>query len=398
MKYYVLLPKNFLFKRKGSTITASTAVAATIFVLVFSNVVFSGLFDGIMEEGTDLLFGHVQITDTKASMIDTPTNLLLAMLSTNRYVLGAAPRITLASEINHTTSGGLKSKYGVQTFGVDPLMEKDATKLASTVVQGSFQLTPSQYSILLGANLAMDLDAEVGDVVTLRFGVSEDIPVEKNFRVVGVFTSGPMMALSDAALVHIEVMRKMVGLKNSDASTIIVRLVDPTYSEEVKQWIQQSFPLSELEIQTITEVMGEFMEGTLTVMTFINLVGYVGLFAAALGVITILTMLVTGKTRDIGVLRAIGLQKKGVLLVFIVAGAMIGFFGAIAGGLAGAAFTLYLQEYPAAFAFGIPLRVEFSLNQVLFPMLIGFLMSVLSSIYPAWKASGFEPAEAMRYF
>jgi len=200
--------------------------------------------------------------------------------------------------------------------------------------------------------------------------------------------------LNDFLVVNIELLRDIYQAEG--VSTAIILKVDQVdNSRAVISWIKKYYP--DYEVLTAREAAGWLTQATATT-SFINLVGYAGMIASALAVITVLTMIVSGKTRDIGVLRSLGISRREIILIFIFDGMLIGMVGSAIGALISGSVIFFLDRFPVAFFGGIVLEVKFGLTPgFLTPIMVGFVISVLASIYPAWRASKYEPAEAVKY-
>jgi len=393
VNYLFLLSRKFLFKRKGSTILASMGIAATIFIIIFNSIVFGGALNGVVKDLGDLRFGHIQITNDKGD-ITNPDYQIISALAQNPMILASAPRLTTISDIDFTSVSGVTSKYRVETVGIDPQLEKVASALSETVIAGSFDI--NQNGIILGRNVAEDLGVHIGDSVTIKVINVFGKPVTKRLLVAGFSKHEGFAGFDNSAVIHIREMRKIRGIETRPSTSVIVKLYDQTQAEEVKDWIKTRFP--KLTVRTLAQSGEQVVAGFRQGVEFINVVGYAGTVATALGIITVLTMMVTGKTRDIGVLRALGIQKRNILLIFILDGAIIGIIGAACGAVLGTVTALYFETNRVALFGGLALYVIFTPEMLYFPVIAGFLIAVLASIYPAWKASTYEPAEAMRYF
>lgn len=391
--YLFLLARKFLFKRRGSTILASMGIASTIFLILFNAIVFGGVLNGVVKDLGDLRFGQIQITNNKGD-ITNPDYQIVTTLTQNPVIVAVAPRLTTISEINFTRVDGIVSKFRVETVGVDPALEARASKLEETIVEGNFAL--SQNAVILGATVANDLGVQPRDSITIKMFNTHGRPVTKRLIVVGISKHEGFAGFDNSAIMHIQEMRKIRGIDTRPSTAVIVRLNKGADTESVKGWIHERFP--KLNARTLEDAGLDIVRGIRQGVDFINLVGYAGTVATALGIITVLTMMVTGKTRDIGVLRAIGIQKRNILLIFIIDGVIIGAIGAVAGAILGTLTALYFESTNIALFGGLVLYVRFTPDLLYFPVIAGFLIAVLSSIYPAWKASTYEPAEAMRYF
>lgn len=389
-----LLARKILFKRKGSVTLAAGAVAATIFLNIFATTVFGGVETGVLSDIADLRFGDLLVTYNRGE-ITTPDYQFVRTVASNPAVQGVTPRLIASSDINFSTISGVKSRYRVETIGVDPVLEVGAGKMNGTLVSGSLSLL-YQNGVILGATVANDLGVKRGEIVIMKmFGADGTVHV-KNLVVVGISHHPGFSGFDESAIINIRTMRDMTGVQKNHSTSFVVKLKDPNEAEAVKDWVQARFP--KLTVQVVAEAAAGFKSSIEQVVGFINLIGYAGMVASAMGVITILTMMVTGKTRDVGVLRAIGIQQSEILEIFVVDGAIIGGLGAAAGGTAGTLTTLYLQAYDVPIFGGFPLVITFTPVVLIFPIAIGMMISLLASLYPAWRASRYKPAEAMRYF
>ncbi|RLI35505.1 hypothetical protein DRO53_01040 [Candidatus Bathyarchaeota archaeon] len=153
--YLFLLARRILFKRKSSALTASMAVAATIFLIVFNGVVFGGVLNAIHRDLGAFQYGHLEVINEKEGLIDKPYRQVVAALMSHPLVEAAAPRLEALTEVSHLTSSGVKTLYEVRTFGVDPVLESRASLILQSVVSGQPEL--SKNMVLLGGDLAEDL-------------------------------------------------------------------------------------------------------------------------------------------------------------------------------------------------------------------------------------------------
>jgi lipoprotein-releasing system permease protein len=393
MSHVFLLARKILFRRRGAVTLASGAVAATIFLNIFATTVFGGVGAGITGDIANLRFGDILVTYNRGVITTTDSQFILTLQS-NPAIQGVTPRITATADVNSTTTAGVKSKYGVEFVGVDPTHELAASKLNGTLISGSLAAL-YQDEVILGANVARDLAVGPGQLVTLKVASGGTFHV-RHLLVVGISQHAGFAGFDDSVLVNIQTARAMTGVQNGHSSGFIVKLKDPNTADSVKAWIESRFP--KLTVQTVEEAAASFEASINQIVVFINLIGYAGMIASAMGVITILTMMVTGKTRDVGVLRAIGVQQWEVLAIFVIDGGIIGGLGATAGGLAGTIATLYLQATNAPIFGGFPLVITFTPLVLISPVAIGLAITLLASLYPAWRASRYKPAEAMRYF
>jgi lipoprotein-releasing system permease protein len=381
-----------LFKKKGSMLAAVIAVAIAVFVIVINYVTFEGVANAIIRDLVDYRFGHIVITDRDGN-IEKPDRELIGFLENTGIVQGATVRLSDVAAINNTRTPVPVKAYGVPIIGVLPQEEADATRLIDTVVQGTF-LT-SLDSIILGASVAEDLDARIGDPMQAKVIDESGNVRTKGFTVVGISKTAGGLGFDTSAIVHIETLRNMNG--RDDSSELIVRLFDQRDSDRISQLFSTRYAGERFQIQTVEESGENILQGIRSGIAFINLVGYFGMLSSAFGIITIMMMIVTSKIREIGVIRAIGSNKIDVMIIFLLQGSIIGAMGAALGFLLGSSYALYAQISNLTFGDSLSLAVRYDPVFVANTALTGLAMGVTASIYPAWRTTKLEPAEATRY-
>jgi len=384
----------FITRRKGSLIAACLAVAIAILVVQVNSVIFQGLYDAIVRDLTNYRFGHVYIT-RQEDFIKKPAFVLVNWLERIPYVQAAAPRIDYSAQINSTVNGQLIKDYQVPVIGVDPVLDKEASTMYQTV-EG--QYVSFRNSIVLGAITDRDLGyPQIGDTVKLKFKDQHGNDVLKRFTVVGITKTAGSVGLDNSVIVNIDTLREIID-RPQQTQSILVRLNDPSKDQQVRDLFLSAFPSSadKFKAQTIEESAELTLSGFRSGIALINLVGYFGMMSSAFAVVTIQMMQVTSKTRDIGVMRAIGSKRKDVLLVFIFQGMVIGAIGAGLGTALGVVYTVYAKETHLTFQGSLALEVKYNWMGIAQTDVLAFVLAIVASIYPAYKATKLEPVEAMR--
>ncbi|MCP8311114.1 MAG: FtsX-like permease family protein, partial [Candidatus Methylarchaceae archaeon HK01M] len=354
MSYLFLVARKLLFKRKSSLLTASLAVAATIFLITFNGVVFEGVFNAVERDLVSFQYGNVVIRNEKEQFLDTADYQIINQITRHPLVEAAAPRIqTSATEVKYKALDGKYSVYKVFVIGIDPRLEPKVSQIFNSLTTGKPKISPE--TALVGKDLAQNLRLDDPDGrVEVKFSRG-DLEFSRWLKVSGIVSSPVTGGLNELLIVHIDLLRDILNVEKISTS-IIVKLSQDERAEEVIDWIKPKYP--DYEVLTANEAAG-WLEQAGATTSFINLVGYAGMIASALAVITVLTMIVSGKTRDIGVLRSIGISKKGIILIFILDGILIGLIGSTIGALASSSIVLLLENFPIAFFGGIILEVSF---------------------------------------
>ncbi len=395
MRYLFLLAYRFLFKRKGSVFAASGMVAVTIFLIIFSSVIVGGVVDGVKRDLGDMNRGHIYISNDKG-LLKRPYNQMISYILRNPDVAGATPRIITSAEINHTVNGQTTSIYAVQALGVDSQLELTVSSLHNTVLEGKFP--PNLGSVVIDVEVSEELNAEVGSYIKVKVAKANGQDVYRQLLVIGIFDVPGPIGLSKTVIMHQNDLKDMLGIERKQGQGIMVRVKDPGQAELVKKWIQNSYNTDRFQrVETVDEwgrlVIEAYREG----IAFVNVLMYSGMVASGLGVITILMMMVNSKVRDIGILRAIGMTAGKILLLFMIDGAILGIIGAVFGFIGGSIIVIYLVDNPVALFSGLVPDIRFNPADLSIPMFVGFTISVVASVFPSWRASRYQPEEAMRY-
>jgi lipoprotein-releasing system permease protein len=209
-------------------------------------------------------------------------------------------------------------------------------------------------------------------------------------------TSPGGQGLDTNVIMHIDTLRDMID-RGGETGQIIVKLNDPKKALDVKEYFLRTFPNDDFRAETIEESAEDALRGFRSGIAMINMIGYFGMMSSAFAVVTIQMMLVSSKTREVGIMRAIGAKRKDILIIFIVQGMIIGVIGAGIGTAMGLSYTFYAKETKMTFAGSIPLEVSYDWPKIIQTAITAFGLAVVASIYPSYKATKLQPVEAMRY-
>ncbi|MDE1828888.1 MAG: ABC transporter permease [Thaumarchaeota archaeon] len=397
MDYRAQIGIRFITKKKGSLIAACLAIAIAILVVSVNQVIFQGLYDAIVRDLINYRYGHVYITK-KGDFISRNDFMLVNWLDRIPWVQAATPRLfTQVYSINATVDGQLVQDYNVPLtlVGVKPEWDEEASTLYQAV---KGQYVSTRDSIVLGVLVDRDLGyPKIGDTVKLKVHDQYGNDVLKRFVIVGISQTAGNNGYDNGAIINIDTLREMIQ-RPGQTTEILVRLNDPTKANETKQLFLDAFPSNadKFKAQTITEAAEVQLAGFKSGIALINLVGLFGMVSSAFGVVTIQMMQVTSKTRDIGVLRAIGAKRKDILLVFIFQGIVIGSLGTIVGTAMAIGYTTYAKETHMTFNGSLALEVSYNWIGLIQTDIMAFALAIVASIYPAFKATRLEPVEAMR--
>ncbi len=385
-----------------SMLGIALGVAALIIVLSVMN--------GFQKEVRDRMLGvvsHIEIYGPGGGVLaDLP--LTMSEVRKNPQVIGAAPFVAAQALLARG-----EDMRGTIVRGIDPAHESEVTDIAASIPASSLaKLVPGEFNIILGSELARNLGVREGDPVTLiapsgQVTPAGVVPRLKQMTVVGTFDSGHYEYDNGLVLLHMADAQRIFRLEGPTG--VRLKLKDLHQAREVAaelgKTLTGSFLIKDWTRQNRTWFAAVQLEKR---MMFIILTLIVAV--AAFNLVSTLVMTVTDKRADIAILRTLGASPASIMGIFVVQGAMVGVIGTLAGLLLGLGVALNIDVIVPA--------LEGALNASFLPKdiylisrmpsepqqadllpiaVISLVLAFLATIYPSWRASRVNPAEALRY-
>lgn len=384
-----------------SMLGISLGVAALIIVLSVMN--------GFQKEVRDRMLSvvsHIEVYGPGGGVLPD-VNRTLAEVRRNPDVVGAAPFVAAQSLLARG-----EDMRGTMVRGIDPKLEAQVTDLAVAAQPTLDKLVAGQFNVVLGAELARNMGVREGDPVTLiapggQVTPAGVVPRLKQMTVVGTFDSGHFEYDSGLVLLHVEDAARLFRLEGPTG--VRLKLRDLHRAREVAADLSTSltgpFLVRDWTRQNRTWFAAVQLEKR---MMFIILTLIVAV--AAFNLVSTLVMTVTDKRADIAILRTLGASPGSIMGIFVVQGAAVGVIGTLAGLVLGLAVALNIDTIVPA--------LESALNASFLPKdiylisrmpsdpqssdimpiaLISLVLSFVATLYPSWRASRVNPAEALRY-
>ncbi|MBO9481557.1 MULTISPECIES: lipoprotein-releasing ABC transporter permease subunit [Gammaproteobacteria] len=302
---------------------------------------------------------------------------------------------------------------GTLVYGIDPGYERRVSIIADHMKQGALEdLQPGEFGILLGDILANYLGLAVGDKVTMvlpeaSVNLAGVLPRLKRFTVVGTFSVGADVD-GNLAYAHREDLARF--LRVPEGVTGIRLKMDDLFAAPKLAWDVAITLPGRYYVQDWTRSHGRLFQAIQMEKTMVGLLLTLIVAVAAFNIVSTLVMVVTDKQGDIAILRTFGATPKMIMGIFMVQGSLIGVIGTLLGVALGIAGALNVSEIVGALEklLGIHflspdvyfisyLPSELMWQDVAVISVSGLLMSFLATLYPAWRASRTQPAEALRY-
>lgn len=280
---------------------------------------------------------------------------------------------------------------GVQKPSDDPMLS-EITDLAERLPEGQFNLIISDY-------LARQLHLQVGDKIRLMITENSQytplgrVPVQRLFTISELYYSNTQAAIY-TLFANLSDVGRLLRIPENEVQGKRLFLTEPFQVTELPQF----FPQDEFKISDWREQKGEFFQAVRMEKNMMGLLISLIIIVAISNIVTSLSLMVVDKQGEIAILQTQGLTKPQVTQIFVAQGAIVGIIGALLGGLLGWLATTYLSDLlilinPA----GVLLPTEIDLSQVAIIVLSSIGLSLICTLYPAYRASKIEPAEALRY-
>jgi len=385
-----------------SMLGIALGVAALIIVLSVMN--------GFQKEVRDRMLSvvsHIEIfAPDGAALPDVART--LSEVRANPEVIGAAPFIAVQALLARG-----EDMKGAMVRGIDPALEPQVTDLAAGLQNSSLaRLVPGEFGVVLGVELAQSLGVRQGDKVTLvapsgQITPAGVVPRLKQMTVVGTFDSGHYEY--DSALVLMHVMDAQRIFRLEGPTGVRVRLKDLHQAPAVAGALVTALS-GNLVVRDWTRQNRSWFAAVQVEKRMMFIILTLIVAVAAFNLVSTLVMTVTDKRADIAILRTLGASPGSIMGIFVVQGAMVGVLGTLAGlalGL-GVAFNidvivpflehlLHASFLPRDIYLISRMPSEPQQADILPIALISLAMAFVATLYPSWRASRINPAEALRY-
>ncbi len=302
---------------------------------------------------------------------------------------------------------------GAMVYGVDPAYEKQVSIINDHMVQGNLDnLKPGEFGIVMGELMAQYLGVTMGDKVTLvlpeaNVNLAGVFPRLKRFTVVGLFSVGAEVD-STLGYIHIKDGARFMRIAEG-VEGVRLKMADLFQAPKLSWEVAMELP-GRYYVQDWTRTQGQLFQAIQMEKTMVGLLLTLIVAVAAFNIVSTLVMVVTDKQSDIAILRTLGASPRTIMGIFMVQGSLIGVIGTLLGVGLGILAALNVSGIVSGLESLLGIRFlspdvyfisylpsELQWRDVGIISVAGLAMSFLATLYPAWRASKTQPAEALRY-
>ena len=385
-----------------SMLGIALGVAALVIVLSVMN--------GFQKEVRDRMLGvvaHVELFDAGGAALPD-WRATAAAARSHPQVRGAAPFVAAQALVARGDT-----MRGAIVRGIDPAEEAQVTPLGAQLRDGVFaELVPGRWGIVLGIELARSLGVQTGDMVTLvtpggQVTPAGVVPRLKQMTLVGTFEAGHYEYDSGLALLHIDDAAKL--FRTDGPTGVQLRLDDAQEARRVGAELAQQLEPA-IVVRDWTRTNRNWFDAVQLEKRMMFIILTLIVAVAAFNLVSMLVMTVTDKQADIAILRTLGASPRSIMGIFMVQGATSGVIGTLGGLALGLAVAFNIDVivpalerlFDASFLPGsiylISRMPSDPQSADIVPVgLISLLLAFVATLYPSWRASRVQPAEALRY-
>ena len=398
--------RNIWRNRRRSLLTISAMVVSSS-LLILALGVFSGMLADILSSATEQYYGHLVVS--RAGYLDdhdlfdafTPPDDLLEKLRGNPEVLGASPRLRAFGLVSRG-----KNTYPAELLGVVPIDERQVTNLQRHLVAGDYLSPGADAGALIGSGLASKLGVKPGDELVIVTQAADGSIGNDLLSVRGVFSTGDTGHDNGLVLVDLPWLQRLMVLPG-EIHEVAVRLKEPLQAAQVAATLTPTLPdhLTAVGWESLLPEMKEAIASFAVSRMIIVIILY---FATGLGILNTFFMSVMERTREFGVLMAIGMRPWRIRMLVLLETLAMGLCSLVAGVGLGLLMSLYMARHgidlsgtltPVTYAGGtLPPRLHAVLesSNVILPAVLLLVVCLLAGFLPANRAAKLKPVEALR--
>jgi len=408
MNLYLKLAWRNIWRHRRRTVIIVLAMGLSLSMMMFYDGLMEGFNDAIAGNAVRVLGGNVQVhAEGYREKVDT--NPLLPLADDSAIVQAALAQPNVIAAARRIQTGGLVSNsegaFPLNIIGIEPEAEAPVSLIAEHIVDGRYLESTDEDSILIGKGLSDALLLNVGDRITM---VGSDIHKQNRQRsmtVIGIYDIGIPSMEKATLYISLGEAQSLFGL-NGQSTEVQITLKRVGTESQVVAALSSALPGYEVESWANNyPELGTAVNSKNVVMDIFSVII---VMIAGIGILNLLMMAIYERTREIGLLGAMGLKPREIATIFILEGVLIGFVGVLAGVVMGLGINLSLMQVGMDYSqfAGITdymalisgrIYPTLGVSKLLMRATIIFVIAALAALIPAMIASRREPSEALHH-
>ncbi|WP_319480465.1 FtsX-like permease family protein [uncultured Draconibacterium sp.] len=395
-----------VWRSRTRSIVMIAAIALGLFAGIFMMAFMNGMYNSRIESATKSELSHIQVhaphflDNTESELFISDGFELAKQIEALDSVEAASPRLIAEPFIMaaHGTGGG-------KMLGIDPEKEKQVTDIWEHVIDGTYlEKTSRMPPVLVGKKMADKLRLKVGTKINVQLVDFNGDLSSKGYRVAGIYKTVNTGFDEMHLFVNINDLRTQIGIQPDAVHEIAILLKNNSYAQPVKPSVQKI--AAGMDVQTWKEISPEMSIITDSLDQYMYIFILIILIALCFGIINTMLMAVLERVKEIGMLMAVGMNKRKIFSMIILESIMLTLTGGVVGIIMGIGISRIFENHPinlSAFAQGLEQYGMSTEIATVFPshslgilITLVVLTGLISAIYPARKALKLNPAEATR--
>jgi ABC-type lipoprotein release transport system permease subunit len=391
------------------TAIALVAIVIGLTLMVFADGLYGNVDQAAYGNAVRLFGGHLQVhaPGFRAKANRLP---LLPVADADQVVQTAMAHPEVLLAYKRINTGGMVNErgetYPVTITGIQPSVEQPISLIAENIVAGRFLQDEDEDTILISRALADDLGVGAGDRLALAGKRRDETMRQRTMTVAGIFNLGMGEAEKGLVFITLDEAGSLFNLRDQ-ATEVTITLHAIGTEDQVISDLQANLP--EHEVDSWLTLNPGLTETLAFAQTMVNIFGLILILIACIGILNLMLMAVFERTREMGVLAALGLKGRQVMGIFLLEGTLIGLVGAVVGctlgwvlmlvynASGGWDMTLYSDIGELYALMGNSLFADIDPLSILRQGITVAVMAALASVIPAWQASRKEPADSLHY-
>lgn len=408
MSLYLRIAWRNVWRHRRRTFLIAIGMGVTMAMLVLYDGLIGGFEQAIYGNAIQLLGGNIQVHAPGYS--EKAGRKPLLPLDDPEAIVRAAesqPNVVVASK--RIVTGGLvtnrEGAFAITIVGVETDKEGRITPVSENISSGRYLLPDDGDVIVIGQGLATAMEIEVGDRITMVGNTTHEQTRQRTMTVIGIYDVGVPSVEKGTIYISLAEAQSLFGLEGQ-VTEIVISLKQIGQEPGVMDALDASVPGYEVE-SWVTSIPD--LKKTMDMKTGVmSVFGVFMLGIAAIGILNLLMMAVFERTREIGIVGALGLKPREITFLFLLEGILIGLMGAAIGAILGTAINGILGIYGLDYSqFANLTEYTALISGSIYPQLVPLkvlkhaftvaIIAALAALYPAIEASRREPAEALHY-